>query len=178
MLCYNFHLPRVPVCSANVSSWLEPLLHLVHQITSYVFPHTTKQDSLPTASLISRQAVPYRTRGGTCCPGVFTPKTRSSVGLSHITWQNPAVSTITTHVQTTASILTTVTSHFDGWKTESQNNNTSQTQHNKDGKTCTKIMTAWLTITNQVKTQIPKVQGLDNNINKCRPVCILERESI
>jgi hypothetical protein len=47
-------------------------------------------------------------------------------------------------------ILTTITSHHDGWKTKTLNNNTSQTQHYKDGKTCTTLMTAWLSITNQV----------------------------
>jgi hypothetical protein len=39
--------------------------------------HSSEQDTLSTASLISKQAVPYRTRGGTCCPGVSTPKTQS-----------------------------------------------------------------------------------------------------
>jgi hypothetical protein len=60
------------------------------------------------------------------------------------------ISTIPTIAQTTTSILTTVTSHHDGWKIKSLNNNTSQTQHHKDGKTCTTLMTAWLRITNQV----------------------------
>jgi hypothetical protein len=39
--------------------------------------HSFEQDTLPTTSLISKQVVPYRTRGDTCCPGVSTPKTRS-----------------------------------------------------------------------------------------------------
>jgi hypothetical protein len=44
--------------------------------------------TLPTTSLISRQVVPYRTRGITCYPGVPTPKTRSLADSSmtvHIT---------------------------------------------------------------------------------------------
>jgi hypothetical protein len=99
MLCYGFPQPRVPACNAKVSSWLEPLLHLVDQITFSVFPHTTEQDSQPTSSLISKQVVPYRTHGDTYCPGVSTPKTRSLVDSSmtnHITWQVPSVSTIPT----------------------------------------------------------------------------------
>jgi hypothetical protein len=36
-----------------------------------------RQDILTRAFLISQQAVPYRTCGGTCCPGVSTPKIRS-----------------------------------------------------------------------------------------------------
>jgi hypothetical protein len=39
--------------------------------------HSSEQDTLSTTSLISKQAIAYRTCGGTCCPGVSTPKTRS-----------------------------------------------------------------------------------------------------
>jgi hypothetical protein len=58
---------------------------------------------------------------------VSTHKTQSLVDLSmtnHNTWRNPTVSTIPTHAQTKAFNLTTVTSHHDGWKT-----NTLNTQH-------------------------------------------------
>jgi hypothetical protein len=46
-----------------------------------------RQDILTRAFLISQQAIPYRTRGGTCCSGVSTPKIRSltdSSMTSHI----------------------------------------------------------------------------------------------
>jgi hypothetical protein len=62
-------------------------------------PHSTEHDTQPIAYLISKQAVPYRTRGGTCCPGVSTSKIRSLADSSmtfHITWRNPTVSTIPT----------------------------------------------------------------------------------
>jgi hypothetical protein len=36
-----------------------------------------QQDKLTTAFLTSQQAIPYRTRGGTCCPRVSTPKIQS-----------------------------------------------------------------------------------------------------
>jgi hypothetical protein len=72
MLCYSFPWPRVPASNAKVSSWLEPLLHLVDKIMSYVFPHTTEQDSQPIVALISKQVIPYQTRGDTCCPGAST----------------------------------------------------------------------------------------------------------
>jgi hypothetical protein len=58
-----------------------------------------QQDKLTRAFLISQQAIPYRTRGGTCCPGVSTPKIRSLADSSmiiHITWQIPTISTIPT----------------------------------------------------------------------------------
>jgi hypothetical protein len=112
MLCYGFPVTQVPACSAKVSSWLKPLLHIVDQITFCVFPHTAEQDSQPTASPISKQVVPYRTHGGTCYPGVSTPKIRSLADSSmtiYNTWRNPTVSTIPTHAQTTILILTTVT---------------------------------------------------------------------
>jgi hypothetical protein len=137
MICYGFPWPWVPTYSAKVSSYLEPLLHLMDHIMFYVFPHKTEQDSQPTATLISRQVVSYQTRSDTCCLRVFTSKTRSladSNMTTLISWWIPTISTIPTHVQTTASNLTTVNSHIDGWKTNTLNNNTSRTQHHKDGR--------------------------------------------
>jgi hypothetical protein len=51
-------------------------------------PHSIEHNTQPIAYLISKQAIPYRTRGGTCCPGVSTPITRSLIDSSmtyHIT---------------------------------------------------------------------------------------------
>jgi hypothetical protein len=89
--------------------------------------HSTEHDTQPITYLISKQTVPYQTRDVTCCPGVSTPMTRSLTDSSmtnHITWQTQTVSTIPNLAQTTASNLTTVTSHHDGWKTITLN-----TQH-------------------------------------------------
>jgi hypothetical protein len=50
--------------------------------------HSFEQGTLPITSLISKQVIPYRTRGDTYYPGVSTPKTRSLADLSmtnHIT---------------------------------------------------------------------------------------------
>jgi hypothetical protein len=46
------------------------------RVTTPIF-HSSEQGTLPTASLIIKQVIPYRTRDDTCCPGVSTPKTRS-----------------------------------------------------------------------------------------------------
>jgi hypothetical protein len=46
------------------------------QVTTPI-SHSSEQGTLPTASIISKQAIPYQTRGGTYYPGVSTPKTRS-----------------------------------------------------------------------------------------------------
>jgi hypothetical protein len=86
--------------------------------------HSSEQDTLPTTSLISKQVVPYRTRGGSCCPGVSTPMTQlladSSMANCITSWI-PTISAIPNLAQTTASNLTTVTSHHDGWKTNTLN---------------------------------------------------------
>jgi hypothetical protein len=90
-------------------------------------PHSTEHDTHPIAYLISKQAFPYWTRGGTCCPAVSTPTTRSladSSMINRITWQILTDSTIPNLAQTIALDLTTVTSHHDRWKT-----NTLNTQH-------------------------------------------------
>jgi hypothetical protein len=81
----QFSLTSGPTYSAKDSPDLGPLFHLVDQIMFYGFPHTTKQDSQSIAILISRQAIPYRTRGGTCCPVVSTPKIQSLAdSINHI----------------------------------------------------------------------------------------------
>jgi hypothetical protein len=114
--------------------------------------HSSEQGTLPTASPISKEAVPYQARGGTYCPGVSTPVTWSladSCITNHITCQNPTVSTIPTllkpqHRSSPRSPHITM----DGRPT--LNNNKSQTQHHEYGKTCMTLMSAWLSITNQV----------------------------
>jgi hypothetical protein len=94
--------------------------------------NSSEQGTVPTSSLISKQAVPYRTHGDTYCPGVSTPMTRSIADSSmtnHITWQIPSVSTIPNLAQTTVSNLTIVKSHLDGWETKHSDKDTCQTQH-------------------------------------------------
>jgi hypothetical protein len=107
-------------------------------------PHSTKHDTRPTAYLISKQAIPYRTRGGTYCPGVSAPKIQSLVDssmTSHITWWNPTVSTIPTllkpqHRSSPWSNHISTDGRPSLTKTQAKLNIT------KDGKTCTTLMTA------------------------------------
>jgi hypothetical protein len=88
----------VPACSAMVSHAKHPLLQLVVQAVHknvtetdhkvWCHPHSIEHDAQPIAYLISKQAIPYRTHGGTCCPGVSTPIIQSVVDSSmtnHIT---------------------------------------------------------------------------------------------
>jgi hypothetical protein len=162
-------VPRqtVPACSAKVSNTKWPLLHHVvwgfhkdyHKDRSR--PHSTKHDTQPITYLISKQAIPYWTCGGTCYPGVSTPKIRSIADSSmtiHITWRNPTVYTSPTmlksqhrsspwsiHILTDGRPLIT--------KSKAKLNIT------KDRKTCMTLMTAWLSITNEVWTQILKYEA-------------------
>jgi hypothetical protein len=76
-----------PACSAKVSRTQWPILHHEVQAVHIEYhingshrqghPHSIEHDTQPIAYLISKQAVPYQTRGGTCYPGVSTPKIRS-----------------------------------------------------------------------------------------------------
>jgi hypothetical protein len=129
--------------------------------------HSSEQGTLPTTFLISKQVIPYRTRGGTYCPGVSTPKTRSLVDSSmtnHKPWRlqpsplfqtllklqhqiSPRSPHITTDKRLTLSTL-----------------NTSQTQHHKDGKACTTLMTAGLSNTTKHKNPILRYESLGNQL--------------
>jgi hypothetical protein len=71
----QFFEQTVLACIAKISSTNVPSCTMwFSRFTKYVtkydaIPHSIEQDTQPIAFLISRQAVPYRTRGGTCCPG-------------------------------------------------------------------------------------------------------------
>jgi hypothetical protein len=125
-------------------------------------PHSTEHDRQPIAYLISKQAVPYQTCGGTCCPGMSTPKIRSladSSMTSRITWRNPTVSTVPTLLKPQhRSFLGPNHISMDGrpslTRTQAKLNIT------QDRKTCMTLMTAWLSTTTPVWTQNPKVWGL------------------
>jgi hypothetical protein len=102
--------------------------------------HSYEQSTLPTTSLIIKQTIPYRTHFNTCCPGVSTPKTQSLADSSmtnHKPWWSqpspPFQTMIKLHhrISPRSPHITT-----DGRPTLSTLN-TSQTQHHKDGKTCT-----------------------------------------
>jgi hypothetical protein len=102
--------------------------------------NSSEQGTLLTTSLISKQVVPYQTRGSTCCPGVSTPKTRSLANSSmtnHKPWRvqpSPPFQTLVKPHHRSSPRSPHITT--DGRPTLSTLN-TSQTQHHKEGKTCT-----------------------------------------
>jgi hypothetical protein len=161
----------VHTCSAKVSRTNIPSCTMwLRQFTKYVtktdhrvwcHPHSTEHDTQPIVFLTSKQVIPYRTRGGTCYPAVSTPKIWSLADSSmtkHNTWRNQTVSTIPTLLKP-------------------QHRSSPQLNHiSMDGKTCTTLMTTWVSVTNQVWTQILSMR-LRYGIKACRPMCILEEES-
>jgi hypothetical protein len=146
MFCYGFSHKVAPlavlrfptqnglICTMWFRQFTKNVVKTSHKDMSY--PHSTEHDTQTIAYLISKQVVPYRTRGGTCCPGGSAPEIRflaDSSMTSHVTWWNPNRLHHSNLAQTTASILTMVNSHLDGWETISHKD-TSQTQHHKGWK--------------------------------------------
>jgi hypothetical protein len=154
----SFPTQNGPYCTMWFRQFTKNVTKTDHKEGSH--PHSTKHDTQPTPYLISKQVIPYRTRAGTCCPGVSTPKIRSLVDssmTSHITWRNPTVSTIPSllkppHRSSRRSDHILTDGRPSLTKTQAKLNIT------KDGKTCMTLMTAWLSITNQVWTQIRKYE--------------------
>jgi hypothetical protein len=124
-------------------------------------PHSTEHDTQRTTYLISKQAIPYWTYGGSSCPMMSTPKIRSladSSTTNQITWRNPTVSTIPSllkpqHRSSPRSNHISTDGRPSLAKTQAKLNIT------KDRKTYMTLMTAWLSITNQVWTEILKYEA-------------------
>jgi hypothetical protein len=93
---------------------------------------------------------------------------------NHITWQNPTVSTTPTllkphHRSSPWSNHISMDGRPSLTKSQANLNIT------KDGKTCITLMSAWLSITNQIWTQFLSMR-LRYSIKACMPMCIPERE--
>jgi hypothetical protein len=80
--------PQAPFANAKVSpSWVQQNTLMAplapSGLVGIAIPVPRfRQDILTRAFLISQQVVSYRTRDGTCCPGVSTAKIRSLTDLS------------------------------------------------------------------------------------------------
>jgi hypothetical protein len=102
--------------------------------------HSFEQGKLPTTSLISKQVVPYQTHDNTYCPGASTPMTQSLANLSmtnHKPWRSqpsPPIQTLLKPQHRISPRSPHITT--DGRPTLSTLH-TSETQHHKDGETCT-----------------------------------------
>jgi hypothetical protein len=158
----------VPTCSAEVSytnvpsctMWFKQFTKHVTKYDHKVWchPHSTEHDTQPITYIISKQVISYWTRGGTCCPGVSTPKIRSLADLSmtdHFTRCILAISTIQTLLKPKHR-SSPRSNHISTDERPSLTKTQAKLNIIKDGKICMTLMTAWLGITNQVWTQILK----------------------
>ena len=73
----QFPEQTAPLAVLRFPAQTAPLAPCGSQAKHSALPRATEQDTLSIASLISKQAVPYRTRGGTGCSGGSTSKNRS-----------------------------------------------------------------------------------------------------
>jgi hypothetical protein len=129
--------------------------------------HSFKQDTLPTASLISKQVISYRPHGGTCCPEVSTPMTRSladSSMINHKSWRSQPSSLFQTLLKLQHQISPRSPHIMTDGRPTLSTLHASQTQHHKDGKNCTTVMTVELSNTTKHKNPILKHEGLDNQL--------------
>jgi hypothetical protein len=112
-----------PTCSAKVS-WVDTRYHspsctMWAWAKSQAISHSSEQDMLPIVFLISKQVIPYQTCGGTCCPGVSTPKIRSLADPSTIFHDGVNRLHPSIHCSNHSSNPHTVKSYLDGWETTS-----------------------------------------------------------
>jgi hypothetical protein len=148
------------VSHTNVPSYTMWFRQFIKYITKtnhkvWCHPHSIEHDTPPIAYLISKQVISYRTCGGICCPRMSTRKIQSLANSSmtnHITWRNTTVSIIQillkpNHQSLPQSKRISTDGRPSRIKTQAKLNIT------KDEKACTTLITAWLSITNQVWTQ-------------------------
>jgi hypothetical protein len=120
-----------------------------YTLRPYRYSHTSPAHpirQLTRAFLISQQAIPYRTRGGTCYPGVSTPKIRSIADSS--TTFHDDINHLHHSNHCSNHNIDPHRGHLTSQWMEDHNSykDTSQTQHLKRWKTCmtTKLTTAGL----------------------------------
>jgi hypothetical protein len=76
MLCYGFPNKRSPLAVQRFPTQMSPLAPCGSGDSQSIvtksdaIPRSTEHGTQPIAFLISKQAIPYQTRGGTSCPGV------------------------------------------------------------------------------------------------------------
>jgi hypothetical protein len=137
-------------CGPSCTMWFRQFTKTDHKYRSH--PHSTEHDTQPIAYLFSKQAILYRTCGGTYCSGVSTNKIRSLADSSmtnHITRRNPTVSTIPTLLKP-QHCFSPRSNHIPTDGRPSLTKTQVKLNITEDGKTCMTLMTAWLSITNQV----------------------------
>jgi hypothetical protein len=119
----RFSKQMIPAYSAKVSCTNVPSYTMwFRKITKYctkydVNPYSIEQDIQHITFLISKQVVPYRTRGGKCCLGVSTPNIQSLADSSTTCHDSINHLHHSNHCSNHSIDSHTVISHLDGWKT-------------------------------------------------------------
>jgi hypothetical protein len=129
--------------------------------------HSSEQGTLPTASLISKQVVPYQKCGSPCCPGVSTP---DSV-LSRFEHDKPHHLTDSNHLHHSKPCLNHSTEPHHGhltsqWMEDQHSQHSTQVKLNiiKMERLVRRLKSAWLNITTNHKRPILKYEGLGNQL--------------
>jgi hypothetical protein len=113
LVVMRFPAQNDPFCTMWFRQFTKNVTKTDHKEGSH--PHSTEHDTQPTTYVISKQAIPYRRHGGTCCPRVST---QDSV-CSRFEHEKPHHLTESNHLhhstlaQTTTLIVTMVKSHLD-----------------------------------------------------------------
>jgi hypothetical protein len=71
----RFPAQSIPSCTMWFRKFTKYVTKTDHKV--WFHPHSTKHNTQHIVYLISKQVVPYQTRGDTCCHGMSTPKIRS-----------------------------------------------------------------------------------------------------
>jgi hypothetical protein len=116
--CFATVSPIGPACSAKVSP-TGPSCTMWAWVNHHAISHSSEQDTQPIVFLISKQAAPYRTCGGTCCPRVYTPKIRSLADSSTTCHDSINHLHHSNHCSNHSIDRHTVKSLLDGWETTS-----------------------------------------------------------
>jgi hypothetical protein len=105
----------------------------IHSCKKWVLHHSIEQDIPPIVLIINKQAISYRTCGGTCCPESSTPNIRSLADLSTTCHNGINHLHHSDHCSNHSIDPHTITSHLGGWKT------TTLSQRHKPNSTSQRI---------------------------------------
>jgi hypothetical protein len=158
----RFPAQNGPFCTMCFRQFTKNVTKTDHKEESH--PHSTKYDTQPTSYLISKQAVPYWTCGGTCYPGVSAPKTQSLVDSSltnHKLWRSQPSPPFQTLLKSQHWISPRSPHIMTDGRPTLSTLNTSQSQHHKDRKTWW-LKTAGQSSATNPKNPILKYESLGN----------------
>jgi hypothetical protein len=136
------------------------------RVTMPIF-HSTEQGTLPTTPLISKHAIPYRTRGDTSYPRVSTPKTWSLVDSSISTTNHEGRNLPHHSKPCSKNNIESHHGHLTSWQMEDQHSqHSTQVKLNiiKMERHVRRLKTAGLSNTTNHKNSILKYESIGNHL--------------